>query len=74
MSTVTLGERIRALRQAQGWTLAVLASKADASVSYLNDLEHDRSVPSLGKLAAVAEALGLSVTELLSGTNPYDQR
>ncbi len=71
---MTLGERIRALRQAQGWTLAVLASKASVSVSYLNDIEHDRSVPSLGKLAAVAAALGLSVTELLSGTRPYDHK
>ncbi len=71
---MTLGERVRALRQAQGWTLAVLASKASVSVSYLNDIEHDRSAPSLGKLAAVAAALGLSVTELLSGTTPYDQK
>ena len=71
---MTLGERIRALRQAHGWTLAVLASKASVSVSYLNDIEHDRSVPSLGKLAAVAAALGLSATELLSGTRPYDHK
>jgi transcriptional regulator with XRE-family HTH domain len=43
------------------------------SVSYLNDIEHDRHTPSLGRLAAVASAMGLAVTELLAGT-PYDDK
>jgi len=70
--SVSLGERVRVLRQSRRWTLAVLAEKADLSVSYLNDIEHDRTVPSLGRLVALASALGFTVTELLIGTRPYD--
>lgn len=71
MSSTTLGQRVRELRQARAWTLAVLASESGLSISYLNDIEHDRHTPSLGRLAAVASALGLSVTKLLAGTT-YD--
>lgn len=73
MSSTTLGQRVRALRQARGWTLAVLASKAGLSVGYLNDIEHDRHVPSLGRLAAVASAMGLAVTEVLAETSFDDE-
>ncbi len=43
------------------------------SVSYLNDIEHDRTVPSLRRLQAIAEALGLSVRSLLAGVDPFDE-
>ena len=71
---MTLGERVRALRRARDWTLSTLGSNAGVSVSYLNDIEHDRNAPSLKRLLAIASALGMSVTELLSGTHPYDHR
>jgi transcriptional regulator with XRE-family HTH domain len=41
-------------------------------VSYLNDLEHDRTLPSLGKLQAICGALGLSVRSLLEGVESFD--
>ena len=71
MASVTLGERVRCLRQSRHWTLAVLAQEAGLSVSYLNDIEHDRTVPSLGRLVAIASALELTVSELLQSTRPY---
>jgi len=42
------------------------------STSYLADIEHDRTVPTLGRLQAVATALEVTVRELLQGVEPYD--
>lgn len=74
IGTLTLGSRIRELRTAQKLTLAALASAAGISTSYLNDLEHDRTVPSLQRLQWIAEALGLDARGLLRGVGPYDAR
>ncbi len=63
---------MRCLRHDKSLTLARLAESAGLSVSYLNDIEHDRTVPSLGKLRAIADALGLSVRDLLRHVPPYD--
>jgi transcriptional regulator with XRE-family HTH domain len=48
-----------------------LSEEAGLSVSYLNDIEHDRTVPSLGKLKDIAAGLGISVVKLLTGVDPY---
>ena len=69
---VSLGERIRLLRTDQASTLAQLAGIAGISTSYLNDIEHDRTAPTLMKLYGIASALGISVVELLRGVSPYD--
>ena len=63
---------MRRLRHDRSLTLARLAESAGVSVSYLNDIEHDRTVPSLGKLRVIADALGLSVRDLLRDVPPYD--
>ncbi len=52
-------------------TLARLAEQAGLSTSYLNDIEHDRTVPSLGKLLQLAGALDTTVVGLLAGVDPY---
>lgn len=72
MSKETLGARLRALRRARGLTLAALAGAAELSVSYLNDIEHDRTVPTLGKLRSIAEVLDLSVRDVLKDLPFYD--
>lgn len=69
---VTLGVKIRRIRQAERLTLSAVAERASMSVSYLNDLEHDRTLPSLGKLLAICGALGLSVRSLLEGVESFD--
>lgn len=71
-SRQTLGERVRTLRRENDWTLAALAERTLTSVSYLNDIEHDRAHPSLGRLQSIAEAFGLNVRELLTGVDPHD--
>ena len=50
---------------------AELAREAGISVSYLNDIEHDRTVPSLAKLRGIAVALGTNVVGLLADVPPY---
>jgi len=49
-----------------------LAGDAHMSTSYLADIEHDRTVPTLGRLQAVATALEVTVRDLLQGVEPYD--
>ncbi len=49
-----------------------LAGDAHMSTSYLADIEHDRTVPTLGRLQAVAIALEVTVRDLLQGVEPYD--
>ncbi|MGI8614469.1 MAG: hypothetical protein ACR2KL_11080 [Nocardioidaceae bacterium] len=41
------------------------------SVSYSNDIEHDRTVPALRRLAAIAAALETDARGLLKGVPPY---
>lgn len=74
MARPTLGARIRELRIERRLTLAQVGAIAGTSVSYLNDLEHDRRTPSLPKLQAVAASLGTSAYELLEGVDPYGFR
>jgi transcriptional regulator with XRE-family HTH domain len=69
---ITLGQRLRALRHERGLILAELAPAAGISVSYLNDLEHDRSKPSLDAVIRLGIALGLRPVEILTGVAPYD--
>ncbi len=73
MVTQTLGARLRQLRQDRALTLLTLSGQAGMSVSYLNDIEHDRTVPTLGRLGALAEALDVSVRDLLKDVHPYDR-
>lgn len=74
MADNSLGARLRGLRQDRGLTLAALAGAAKMSVSYLNDIEHDRSVPTLTKLRAIATGLDLSVRDVLKDVTDYDNR
>lgn len=54
------GTRVRALREALGWTLRDLGERAGGlSAQYVNDLERGRRSPSEGAARAVAIALGL---------------
>ena len=58
---MSIGSRIRDERKKQNLTLKKLAEKADISVSYLGDIEKERSKPSIDRLRDIAFALGKSV-------------
>jgi transcriptional regulator with XRE-family HTH domain len=67
--TSELGNRLRQRRVETGRTLADVAGGSDVSVSYLAAIEAGRNVPSLNVLSRVAHDLGLSLNELLRGSD-----
>jgi transcriptional regulator with XRE-family HTH domain len=59
-----LGRRLRALRQDQDETLAETAGRAGVSPQYLSEIERGRKEPSSEMIAALAGALGTTLTTL----------
>src|SRR5512142_2151795 len=59
-----LGRRLRALRQEQQETLAETAARAGISPQYLSEIERGRKEPSSEMIAALAGALGTTLTTL----------
>ena len=71
---VTLGERIRQLRDALGITHAQVAERAGISRSYVTRLEADKvDLPAKDKLKGLAEALGTSRGDLLQAAGYLEQ-
>lgn len=60
--------RIRAAREAKGYTREKFAEKLDVSVSYLAELERGRTGISVKLLMKVCNLLGLSADYILFGT------
>lgn len=56
-----IGALIRARRRQQQMTLMALGEAAELSVGYLSQVERDQATPSLGTLAQIARALGVSI-------------
>jgi ribosome-binding protein aMBF1 (putative translation factor) len=63
----TLGQRIRAAREACGVSQVVVAEAAGISQGYLSQLEQDEREPALSIAVRLAQALGISLDELASG-------
>jgi transcriptional regulator with XRE-family HTH domain len=59
-----LGQRLRALRLDQRETLAETAGRAGISPQYLSEIERGRKEPSSEMIAALAGALGTTLTGL----------
>jgi len=59
-----LGSRLRALRTGRDETLAQTAERAGISPQYLSEVERGRKEPSSEMIAALAGALGTTLTEL----------
>ena len=59
-----LGQRLRALRLDQQETLSETAGRAGISPQYLSEVERGRKEPSSEMIAALAGALGTTLTEL----------
>ena len=58
------GERVRELRLARGLSQEELAFRADIHRTYLSDIERGKRNPALRNIAAIADALGVSLSEL----------
>lgn len=61
-----LGEQLRRLRHDQARTLADVAAAAALSLAYLSEVERGRKEISSEVLAALCEALGISLADLLA--------
>lgn len=56
------GEKLRTLRQRQGWTMRQLAEKLSLTThGYIGDLESGRRQPSLELAVQIADLFGVSV-------------
>ncbi len=63
----TLGQRIRAAREALGESQVNLAAAAGISQGYLSQLDTDEREPTLSIAARLAHALRITLDELASG-------
>ncbi len=61
-----IGERIREVRQARNMTLQMLAESTKLSVSMLSLVERGRASPSIGSLIVIANALGITMSDLIA--------
>ena len=64
-----LGDRIRELRKRKGATLKDVSDATHLSVSFLSDVERNRTTPSLDSLTALADFFGIHLTDLLEGVS-----
>ena len=67
-----VGTRIKELREKKSMALAELARKSGISRGYLYLLEKGESNPTEEKLAAIADALGVLMSELTGEIESYD--
>lgn len=58
------GKRVRELRLAKGLSQEELAFKSSVHRTYLGSIERGERNPSLKNIAAIAEALGVTLSEL----------
>jgi transcriptional regulator with XRE-family HTH domain len=69
-----LGDVLRRRRLAQGRTLADVARAARVSTPYLSEVERGRKEASSEVLAAVCEALGIELSEVLADVGELARR
>jgi len=62
-----LGREIKALRRRHGLTIADVAARAHISSGMLSKIENGQSSTSLGTLQSIAEALGVTLSNLFHG-------
>lgn len=61
------GERIRKLRKKQGWKLIELSVETDRGRVFLSNLENGKHEPKLGTIKRLADAFGLTISQLMKG-------
>ncbi len=64
-----IGEHLREMRKSRHFTLQHIAERSGYSISYLSDIEHGRTTPSLICLSAIASVYKLSLDDLFRTTS-----
>ena len=62
-----VGQRIRQVRKAKGWSQGILAEKCGISMSFMGHIERGTRIMSLDTFVAICGALGAGADELLWG-------
>ena len=65
-----IGRRVRDLRATMGLTQAQVAERADLTRATINRIEQGRTIPGIGTLARVAEAIGVTEEQITGHGNP----
>lgn len=65
-----LGKRIRKLRLERRWSQQHLASLIDVEQAYISAIERADYGPSVRRIAELAEAFGISLSELFEDIGP----
>lgn len=63
---VALGNRLRVIRESRGMTQTAVARQAGLSRSFYAQVEHARQAISVDRAFAIANVLGVEMTELFS--------
>jgi transcriptional regulator with XRE-family HTH domain len=71
---VDVGERLRAIRRLRRCTLRTVAERSGLSESFLSQVERGRSSASIASLRRIADALGVSVSDLFEPAGPPQPR
>lgn len=72
MATASFGQRVRARRQALGWSQERLAEEAGIHWTYLGQIERGRRNVTLHNILRLAQGLGCNPAELIDGLT-YDE-
>ena len=72
---MSIGKRIKKLRQERSWTFKDLNKKTNLSISFLNNIEKGRGNPSIDNLKKIADAFGVRAAYLLGegGLEDFEQ-
>jgi transcriptional regulator with XRE-family HTH domain len=62
--SLSLGNRLHAMRESRSWTLETLAERTELSKAYLSRLESGVRQPSISVLCAIAKAFSVSIATL----------
>jgi len=75
LDLIQLGQTIRSLRLGREWSLAQLGEKSGVTKAYLSDLENGNAgKPNIQYVFLVANALGVTIDELLGSSKPRAHR
>jgi transcriptional regulator with XRE-family HTH domain len=72
-AALPMGDRLRALRQRRGLTLAYVAARVGVTKACICQWEGGKSFPRRGSLEPLADALSTSVSYLIAGEGEVDE-
>lgn len=69
---MSVGEKLRQLRKSRGETLQVIAAKTEMSMSYLSDIERNRTLPTLRMLDRITLHYGLTLAAFFENVTIFN--